>query len=279
MRRRTFIVLAGGGVPAAAGCLGTGPAGTGGKTPTERGTTTADGTSTSTDDPRPVDVTVESATLQYGVVTPTSPDSIGVSFTDTQYLVASVRVEGTLARDEFALRVGDGAYAPATVDRLYRTTWGDEQRYQRGRERGLVLFALPPEATGMPRLTWPGGERALDDLLETPVGGPPPRLSAALALPATHEDTEVPPVIVEVTNEGETAGRFLGALNRVGPLVAHTPIARVSELVPAGETVTVTVADDWGGLPGDARVGDGDPDVTYHLHHAGGEDSAEIRLV
>jgi hypothetical protein len=223
-------------------------------------------------------VTVDSLHLQYGVVTPTTPDSIGLANPDTPYLVASVRVDGPLSRDQFGLRMGDVRYGPTRIDRLYRTTWGDDHWYERGRDDGLVLFEAPPAPTKHLRLTWPGGERPVGEDIVTRVDASEPRFSATLNVPSSYGGSTAPPVTVDVTNEGSTASRFLGALNRGGPRVASTPVARVSERVPAGERTTVTVADSWNGLPDDERVGDDEPDVTYRLHFVGGERAAEIRL-
>lgn len=293
MRRREFIGIAGGAVVGVAGCTGRPPPGTGGTTPTDESTgtdgpttdtdeqpTDTDDQSTATDEPASdVDVTVESAHLQYGVVTPTSPDSIGVSNPETAYLLTSVSVDGALARDEFSLETGTDSVAPTRLDRLYRTSWGNDQWYERNQSEGLVLFESPPSApNGSHRLTWPGGDYPLEDSFGPRLEARP-QLSAALELPSSHEGASAPPITVEVTNESETARRFLGALNRVGPRVAYTPVARVSELVASDSSTTITVPDTWSGRPPEDRVGDDDPDVTYHLNFAGGEDAAEIRLL
>lgn len=303
MQRRAFLACAAG-ITLLGGCVESSPDPAGepeespidspepteSPTPTETPPATSSPTdspdSTPTDEPDyddatpAVDVTVDSVTLQTGVVTTTSPDSIGAGHEDAQFLVASVSVEGSLERADFALVTGDERYDPTTVDDLYRTSWGDDQWYERDGGEGLVLFRVPQQAgDGDLRLTWPGGERALDDSIVGRLGAGPASFSASLDLSEEHGGTEAPPVRIEVTNEGGTERRFLAALNRIGPMIAHAPIARVSELVPAGETVTVTVDDSWMGLPDEERVGDGEPDVTYNLWYAGGEDSAEIRLV
>ncbi|AXG06047.1 hypothetical protein DU500_06090 [Haloplanus rubicundus] len=276
MHRRAFVASAGGTLASVAGCLGwrrrsDGPPPedepTGTATPTPRSGEPAAG------------VTVDALRLQYGVVTPMSPDSIGVSNTDTPYLVASVRVDGPLSRDEFGLRMGDVRYSPTRIDRLYRTAWGDDHWYERGRDDGLVLFEAPPAPTKHLRLTWPGGERPVGEDIVTRIDASAPAFSATLDVPSRYGGSTAPPITVEVANERSTGSRFLGALNRGGPQVASIPVARVSELVPAGERTTVTVADSWSGLPDDEHVGDDEADVTYRLYVAGGQASAEIRLV
>lgn len=313
MRRRTLLAGAAGAFAALAGCLSDdGPAaddGPGGPSsadgspiPTDGATPTATQTPTdvhtrspgdgstptderiSTDERTPTgdrpaaDVTVESAHLQYGVVTPTSPDSIGTLNHETPYVVASVRVDGSLSREDFALRADDASFAPTTV-RLYRTAWGDEEYYEQSRGAGLVLFELSSSATGPVRLTWPGGEHALDGSAGARLEGGPPDFSASLDVPATHAGTEAPAVAVEATNDGETPARFLGAVNRVGPMIAYAPVARLTAFVPAGETARIAVPDDWGNAPDEERIGDGEPDVRYHLHYGEEHVSAEIRLV
>lgn len=275
MQRRTFV--AGGVLASLTGCLGARPPQADGTTPTTESTRTT--TATARSGQPAAGVTVESLHLQYGVVIPTSPDSIGVSNPETPYLVASVRVDGPLPWDGFGLEVGDVRYSPTRLDRLYRTSWGDDHWYERGRTDGLVLFEAPTAVADTLRLTWPGSERRIDDDIVARLGGSAPQLSASLDVPTTHESGTEPDVAVEVTNEGSTASRFLGALNRTGPQVAYTPITRLSELVPAGERTTIPVADSWVGMPADERIGDGEADVTYRLDFVGGEDSAEIRLV
>lgn len=197
----------------------------------------------------------------------------------TQYLIAALTVEGALARDELALNIGDDVYESTTEGRLYRVVWGDDQWYDQDSSHGVLMFPISQEATGPPRLTWSSGEEVLDDKLDIPIGGPPPQFSASVDLPETYEETEAPPVGINVSNEGERKGRFLGALNRIGPRIAYTPVGEVSDVVPAGETVDIAVSDSWTGMPDEDRIGDDEPDVRYRLNYADGEESAEIRLI
>lgn len=280
MQRRAVIVSAAGTFATLAGCLDTRRSDLGSATPTTEPTETADVPSTATDTPTPsADVTIESVHLQYGVVTPTSPDSIGVSNTDTPYLVLSVRVNGALSWEGFGLQMGEVSYTPSRLDRLYRTSWGDDHWYELGRTQGLVLFEAPSNPTTRLRVTWPGGEHPIDDDIVARLKTPTPQFSASLDVPSSHEHDTAPPVTIEVTNEEETVSRFLGALNRVGPRIAYAPVTRLSRLVPPGDTVAISVSDSWTGMPSADSIGDGKPDVTYHLDFAGGEDSGEIRLI
>lgn len=284
MQRRAFLASVGGTVTSLAGCLGGGPPQSGRSPPTEESTSATTQTSTTpttpTVEPTPTaDVTIDSLHLQYGVVTQSSPDSIGVANPETPYLVASVSVDGALSWERFGLGQGDVLSEPTRIDRLYRTSWGDDHWYEAGRPDGLVLFEAPSKTTTHLRLTWPGAERPVPDAIVARLNAATPRLTVSLSVPDAHDSTTAPPVSVEVTNEDDVERRFLGALNRTGPRIAYTPVARLSELVPAGESLTLSVDDSWSGMPSVDRLGDGTPDVTYHLHFSGGEQSAGIRLV
>jgi hypothetical protein len=286
MDRRTYLASLTAGLAALAGCPdgdpGTEPASPGGSTPTSSVTPTATGTLTATpgDDSTPApEVTVETLHLQYGYVAPDSPDSVGISNPSTPYLVAGVAVDGALDRGDFVVEVGDQAYTPTTPDRFYRTDWGDDHWYEAGRADGLVLFELPTEVGREPRLAWPGGERALGDDARARIDRGPPDLSVTLDVPETHAGMEAPPVSVAVTNDNDLPAYFLGALNRTGPLVAYTPVTRLGDLVAAGETVTIDVADEWTSDTPSGTVGDDDPDVRYFLHYGDRRQSADIRLV
>jgi len=301
MRRRALLSTVAGGLAALAGCTSAGDSGdagdspsktsTGSATPGTDGGTPADVTPT---DATPIDrtptdatpahqtpaisadVTVESLELQYGVVVPSTPDSIGVDRVGTPHVLAAVDVDGELPPSEFAVEVGDRSFEPTEIERLYRTSWGGEGYYG-GSGRGLLAFELAVGASGDARLTWPGGERRLDAAAAARLDRGPPDFSASFDLPDTHEGTEAPTVEIEVKNEGDAPARFLGALNRTGPLVAYAPVARVSGLVEAGATATLSVDDRWSGTP--AGEGDGESDVTYHLHYGETATSADVRLV
>lgn len=300
MRRRALLSSVAGALVTIAGCVNGGagdaaPSPTTNVPPTTNGSPTTD-TAARTSDSTPTDtatgtdpaadVAVEYVRQQWGVVTPGSPDSIGVSEPDRRFVVARVDVDGTLGREDFALAVGDRTFAPITFDGdggyryLYRTSWGDDHYYERGRDAGLLYFAPDAPADGdAVALTWPGGESRVEAGVRERLGTPRPPLAVALDVPETYAGDTAPTVGVEVTNEGETTGRFLGALNRVGPHIAYAPVARVTGLVDPGETRRLTVAGDWMDPPRDEDRGDGEIDVTYHLDWAGGRVSAALRSV
>lgn len=295
MRRRTLLATAGAGLAGLAGCLNlenpggdaepstgtpTTEAGDEPQTSPPDGTTPVDEPTTTDEQGVNADVTVQSVQLQYGVVVPNSPDSIGISNPRTPYVVALVAVDGDLSSSDFTLAIGDESYDSTTLDRFYRTGWGEYQWYERGRPGGLLLFELSTDDhRGDLGLTWPGGRRSIDSSILDRLDAGAPRFSVSLLVPETHDSPDAPRVDIEVTNEGDRARRFLGALNRSGPYIAYAPVARVSEMVPPGETVTLTVDDEWSGMPSDERIGDGKPDVTYRLHYADDEAVAEVRIV
>jgi hypothetical protein len=90
--------------------------------------------------------------------------------------------------------------------------------------------------------------------------------------------SESPTVTVIVRNEGDVPGRFVAGLPRSGPNVAHTPVERISVLVPAGATETLELTDHHAGIPYDSeRVVDGDPDATYYLAWADDRARRDVR--
>lgn len=278
MNRRALLASAGGSIAALSGCLRftedrddppTEQPPVDSETPGEDGTPT----------PAP-SVTVESAVQQWGYVTPDSPDSIGVTDTETRYLVAEVTAtDGALDRDVFTFTVGSAGAKPTRPERFYRTSWGDEQWYERGRERGLLLFELPDElGSSPPRLVWPGGDWRPGEALVKRLSAPKPSMSASLSVPDAADGSTEKTVEVEVTNAGETEGQYLGALNRVGPMTAYTPVARVTGLVGAGESRTIEIADSWSEYPSAEKRGDGETDVTYRLDDAAGGDSLDVAV-
>lgn len=278
MNRRTFLGTAGCSFAVLSGCIDSD--GTGDATPTA---TPIPGDATPVEDGTPTpdaDVTVESVVDQWGYVVPDSPDSIGVMATDRQFVVADVRVEGgAYRRSAFAFGAGSGGVEPTTFEEFYRTSWGDEEWYEKGRDRGLLLFEVPGDlGSEVPRLTWPTDEWRPPEAFVRRLTAARPAMNATLAVPDASDGSTDTTVEIEVTNEGDVEGRYLGALNRVGPTIAYTPIARVSGLVDAGETTTFDVDDDWGEYPADDEVGDGEADVTYHLQDADGGDSLDIAV-
>lgn len=282
MRRRRFIgAVTGGALTLLGGCLAQDET-----QPRDSGTPT-DETPTPTPSPgETFDVSVESLQLQYGIVTPHSPDSIGIDNSETAYIVAAITTDSAVTRSDFTLRTGERTYAPTIPDNFYRTDWGDEDWYRKNRTDGLLLFEIDASAAdpdqpvaGLLQLAWPGGSVDLESSFIGRINESAPQLTVTVDVPDPYDGTEAPPLTITVANDAEIDRRFLGAVNRTGPRVAFTPVTTVSEMVPAGETVRLTIDDSWSGMPPEERIGDGDPDVTYYLHHGDTDTSADIRLV
>jgi hypothetical protein len=279
MRRRALLASIASGAAALAGCFdqsGPGTATQDGATTTTQPTTTQP-----TSTPDASEVFVYNDALQYGVVVPSSPDSIGIAHERTQYYV--IRLEGAEGHtmDHFALAIGDRTVAPTVIENLYHTRWGNDTWFGEEERSGLLAFEVPPTLPdGEARVTWPGGKYDLEDDVAARLGNPVPSWSATLSVPAelpgTHPFTTV---TVEVTNEGDHPARFVGALNRQGPHIAYTPEAAVGTVVGAGAAGTVAVASDWHDVPSEERIGDGEPDVTYSLEYPFGDASATVRVV
>jgi|AntDeeMinimDraft_4_1070355.scaffolds.fasta_scaffold01883_5 hypothetical protein len=159
MRRRSLLASAGTSIAALAGCFEPGDET---DPPTEQ--QPIDETSTLSTTTEAPEVTVESVIQQYGYAT-ANDDAIHVARTGTQYVVAAVTVEGGhLERADFTWTVDDSSHSPTTLDLAYRTSWGEDQWYEGGRERGLLTFQMPESiAPSTVKLVWPTGEWVASD--------------------------------------------------------------------------------------------------------------------
>lgn len=258
MRRRHLLALAAS--LATGGCAGSGTGPATGSTVTpvpvpesETGRTRS-GSAT-----RSVDVTA--AAVQPGVVAPSSPDSIGLLGDAGQYLV--VTVEGD-APEKAAVdfRFDDTSHSPGEFEQgLYRD---DEWGVRYGADGGPLVFALPETGDGTDaELVWPEGRwlppASVVERLEDPL----PPFSVSLDGPETATAGEDPQLTVSVTNEGEGVGRYVLALNRIGPRIAYTPVARISGELSAGESERRTI---------EAVAPEGDRSTRYRLAAAGRRD-------
>lgn len=238
MNRRRYIGTAAAALGlATAGCLGRGESGVG---------TTADDETTdgeTTDEP-PADVTLSDVTVTPELVAADSPDSIGTfGDRDEQYVVATAAAEGSPApeRGSFALEAGgESVGATETVGSRSRV-WGYDEQYGSGdATEGWIAFVLPkPLDAESAAITWSGGGRDLSTAAVERLGRPPTDFAVReFAVPETVTLGETATVSVTVENVGETDGTFVGAVNRIGPLVAYAPETAVSLEVAAGETAT-----------------------------------------
>lgn len=286
MRRRALLAsLAASALPLAAGCSGDGtgtptdtPPRTDPSTPDERTTTPTETDATN----HSAEVTIHDVAVQRGYVEREVADAIGVVDDDRQFVwVHASVIAGAFAPDAFAFDTALEEYSPVTDARPYRFEPDDESEYTLQSGRGWLLFELPTDvetpqqrdAPGM-YVRWPNGEHRIDSVVAERVATQLP--SYAVTIEKRYAQTPDEPIAVAVTNESDVGGRFVGALNRQGPMVAVTPVQRLAVDVPAGETRTVPIADDWSDrTPRGTRTDDG-PAVEYDLNWAGGSSSASF---
>lgn len=301
MKRRRFIELSSLAVTGLAGCSSTAesPGSTSSSDSTvprmdETETTASGRTDTLSDSTTAspgASLSVELDSLQPGVVTQRSADSIGVeSGDDTQYLYLDVAVEwGTApAREDLRMRFDGREFAPSNRDRgLWRAYTHGNSRYDAENGGGWLLFELPEtgDASNVALVKADGpGEWPIITLQSMNLDGrlesrwPP--LSLEWSVPDTVEPGTKPTQSFTVTNEGDSDGTFVGALNRSGSSIAMAPIAAITKVIPPGEPTTFEVTDDRNvESPGDENMGDGDPDMRYDLHWTGQSRSQQIRVV
>lgn len=265
MNRRRFLSLCGAAV-AGAGCQGD-----------------AGDTSTVTPVPSPAvsertrqsgtTVRVTGAAVVPGVVLP-GEDSISVATTDGQYLVLTVGVEGAgLDRSAFSVRFDGSAYAPESFrNGLYRDgTWG--KRFTES--GGPLVFALPETGSADDvQLTWPDGAWSPPASVRGRLEAPLPSFDVTLDGPTRVAEGEDPTLEIRVTNTGDVAGRYVLALNRIGPRVAYAPAGRFDGELEPGET---DVRSHAAKSPYDGGV---EPsDVTYKLDAPGQKHDATLTVV
>lgn len=279
MQRRAFLAAAGLTAVGTAGCLARNAG-----EPTDTSTSTPTRTTTSTT--QSIDVTVSRSTYQRGVVEMVSPDSIGVTHADEAFLFLGVAAAGADSppdRGAFAFRFDGRSFPPVAPDEL--RLWREYQSsgaYGDGSQSGWLLFSLPETGGAADaRLTWPGGEWRPDETLRRRLAEPFPPLAVEYGFPEIVPQNTTPDVSITVTNEGDLPARSLAGLNRSGPRIAYVPIALISMLVPAGGTRTWnhTDSDYGGGSLSDDEVGDGEPDLTYHLSTPSGRRDWDVRVV
>jgi hypothetical protein len=276
MRRRQLLALAVCGLAAAAGCSGQSNSGSDPATDTPTATPTATPTET------PEEETVDSVTvdaLQPGLIELNTPDSIGVSGVNTQYIFLDVIGGDTPpARSELAFVLDGTAHAPMEetrgVWRVYNA--GEDERYS-PTSPGWVLFELPATADDpdSARLTWPGGERQPPAPIRERIATPAPPFEVNVEVSDTVPVGETPEMRVTVENTGSVAGRFLMAINRAGPYIAYMPEDAVRLLVEPGEQR------EWTGeaslfRPEEVSTGDA---TTLKFDWLGGEASHEVEFV
>lgn len=225
-----------------------------------------------TDTGSPSAVTITDAAVTPGVVVP-GTDSINVRSTDGQYLVLTATIEGTgVDRAAFSLRFDGATHSPETFrNGLYRDgEWG-QQFTEAG---GPLVFDLPETGSARDaRLSWPGGEWTPPETVRDRLEAPLPSFDITLDGPERVTEPAMPTLEITITNTGDTAGRYVIALNRTGPRVAYAPVGRFDGDVAPGETERINHE---GKSP---FVGETEPrEVTYHLRTPEDHNNATHRI-
>lgn len=188
-----------------------------------------------TDTGPPPAVTIADAVVTPGVVIP-GTDSITVQSADGQFLVLITTVTGSgVDRAAFSLGFDGATYSPETFrNGLYRDgEWG-RQFTGAG---GPLVFDLPETGSASDaRLSWPDGEWTPPETVRDRLEAPLPSFDVTLDGPERVTEPASPTLEITVTNTGDTAGRYVIALNRTGPRIAYTPVARFDGELAPGET-------------------------------------------
>lgn len=191
--------------------------------------------------PEETNLDVTDVTIRPELVAMDSPDSIGTfGDRDEQFLLATVEggEEPTPGYDEIEFDA-DETYAPLSeTPGESRQPWNRDAKYDG--DAGWVAFRLPKplDATDA-ALTWPGGEHALDDGQAEMLARQPADFEIdSFEAPDSATGGEEVTATLVVENVGSVAGTFVGAVNRVGPLIAYAPVEAITLDVPAGETAT-----------------------------------------
>ncbi len=236
-RRRLLAALA---VPSVAGCLGGGspdPGTTTDDDATTTDTTTTDATSTTAES----DASVSDVAVLPELAVMDSPDSISTTGDrDEQFFVATVADGGSLDVGAFELDLNGETY-PATTEIGYGSRiWGRGLAYRADDGEGWLAFRLPkPLSADAATLTWPGGQHALrEDALERLALPPTTFEVREFTAPDSASPGDTVTATLTVANVGDADGTFVGALDRVGPMVAHAPAAAISLDVATGATAT-----------------------------------------
>ncbi|MBX0284958.1 hypothetical protein [Haloarcula salinisoli] len=259
MQRRRLLALVGS-LAAGSGCTGSGDDPSVDSTVTPAPVPTAGGTRTPTLDG---DVQITAAMVQPGVVT-AGDDSLSVVDDAGQYLFFNLE-GGVPDRSAVEFRFSGASYTPESFyGRLYR---GDFDGEEYGENGGPLVFALPQTGDGTDaELAWGDGSWTLPETVVQRLEDPLPSFSVSLDGPETAGDGSDLEITVGVTNEGDSAGRYVFALNRQGPQIASTPVGRIAGELEPGASETHT----FDAVPPDDRNGTG-----YFLQVPGERDSLD----
>ena len=248
--RRTFLLGAGAGVAAAAGCVSTGGDGD----PDGTSTPTATPIGTPTDRPSG-EVTLEDIGVRKAVTYRSLMGSSGVLAAEgRQYVVASVTADREVAASAFAFEAGGDAWAPGhgtTAGSVNRSLAGREGvplgygGYDPGQDAYLAFVVPSPMSASTPEITFEGddaGPWPLEDTDRETLAAPEPTFElASLSVPDEVSEGETLDVELEARNVSETDGRFLAALYWPTHQVADDDESTILEReIAAGEVATLS---------------------------------------
>lgn len=224
--------------------------------------------------------------LQPAVVVRTAPDGIGLSESSgDQYLYLQLRVTAgePPERADLSFRFDGTAHRPfdAPDTGLWRAYTDSAGRYDAGSGAGWLLFELPDSGDASDAaLRWADGEWRPGHALRTRLASSSPSLSVDWTVPETVRAGVEPTIEFRATNDTDRPGRFVGALNRIGPHTAHTPVGAVTQSVPPHTIVLWEMTDPVTVRPPDPdEVGNDAPDMRYVLDEREGSRQREVRIV
>lgn len=231
MHRRDLLAATAGVLATTAGCLGAN--GDGGGEEENRRTG-------SPDDPVTDTASAQTATdVSETPATPGTSEPERVRKVAVDSLQPGLIEENAPARSEFWFELDGTEHEPfEETRRLWRSYNEHSDEQYRPSNPGWLLFELPAtaDAPGTARLRWPGGSWQPDKVVRERLATPAPSFEVSVATPETVPIGQAPQMTVTVENSGTVPGRFLLAVNRVGPYVAYAPEQAVDLLLEPGES-------------------------------------------
>lgn len=143
--------------------------------------------------------------------------------------------------------------------------------------RGWIAARVPnPLDTDAATLTWSKGGYAFGTETLELLRRSPATYDVTFDVPDTASIGETVTAALTVHNRADVPGTFVGALNRVGPLVAYAPEEMIRLDIPPGGTIEWSFAYTLDNPEIDERE---DPSMQFHLHWRDGSRSPEIDIV
>ena len=245
--RRSVLGLGGSTLALLAGCLGSPvPSSDDESATTERPTQTTTTTTTS----ESAAVTVSNVQVTPELVGLNSPDSIGTYGDRTeQFLLVTILVDDETSPpvEDFTLSTDERDFSPIPPNELpaYGRLWGRGFAYGSESEEtesgsGYLVFRVPkPLESSEMVFRGPGGAFEFGSNVRERLARPPTEFTVSdVTAPETVESMTEMSISATIENVGSHDGTFVGALNRVGPHVAYTPVKRISVELAAGESKT-----------------------------------------